>query len=85
MGFRPLSADDAHMIVGAGDGPSVVLAAGARGVRRKGLMYEPSETARKHGVSVAKATTKRAEAYAGTPRPKRVAYAGWLPEGRERL
>ena len=90
---RPLEAWDfvhcppttAHMIVGAGDGPSVVLAAGARGLRRKGLVYEPSETARKHGISVAKETTKPAEAYADIPRPKRVAYGGWLPERRERL
>jgi hypothetical protein len=73
------------MIVGAGDGPSVVLAAGARGLRRKGLVYEPSATARKHGVSVAKETTKPAAAYADIPRPKRVAYGGWLPEARERL
>jgi uncharacterized cupin superfamily protein len=69
-----------HMIVGAGDAPSVVLAVGARGLSRKGLAYIPSETARKHGVSVAKETTKPAEAYAGVPKSKRVAYVGWLPE-----
>jgi len=85
---RPLEAWDfvhcpprtPHMIVGAGDGPSVLVAVGTRGLRRKGLVYVPSETARKHGVSVATETTKPAEAYAATPRPKRVAYAGWLPE-----
>jgi uncharacterized cupin superfamily protein len=72
----------AHMIVGAGHGRSVVLAVGARGLSRKGLEYVPSETARKHGVSVTTPTTKPAEAYAGTPRSTRVAYGeGWLPTG----
>ncbi len=71
----------AHMIVGAGDRPAVVLAVGARGLGRKGLVYPVSETARKHGVSVRKETTKPAEAYAGLPRPTRVAYEdGWLGE-----
>ena len=68
------------MIVGAGAGPSVVLAVGARGLRRKGLVYEPSETAKKHGVSVARETTKPAEAYADVPKSRRVAYGGWLPD-----
>jgi uncharacterized cupin superfamily protein len=85
---RPLEAWDfvhcppgtPHMIVGAGEGRSVVLAVGARGLPRKGIVYVPSETARRHGVSVAKETTKPAEAYAGLPRSTRVAYAGWLPE-----
>jgi uncharacterized cupin superfamily protein len=85
---RPLEAWDfvhcpprtPHMIVGAGDGPSAVVAVGARGLARKGFTYVPSEPARKHGVSVAKETTKPAEAYAGLPRSQRVAYGGWLPE-----
>jgi uncharacterized cupin superfamily protein len=69
-----------HMIVGAGSGPSVVVAVGARGLARKGLVYRVSETARKHGVSVETETTKPADAYAGLPRSKRVAYQdGWLP------
>jgi uncharacterized cupin superfamily protein len=69
-----------HMIVGAGGGPSVVVAFGARGLSRKGLHYIPSEAARKHGVSVDRETTKPAEAYAGLPGSKRVAYReGWLP------
>lgn len=68
-----------HMIVGAGDGPAVVLAVGARGLARKGLVYVPSETAGKHGVSVTEETTKPAEAYADVPRSTRVAYGGWLP------
>ena len=43
-----------HIIVGAGDGPSVVLAVGARGLSRKGLVYPVSQAAQKHGVSVKK-------------------------------
>lgn len=69
-----------HMIVGAGEGPATVLAVGARGLPRKGLVYPRSKTARKYGVSVAKETTKPAEAYADVPRSKRVAYGGWLPD-----
>jgi len=70
----------AHMIVGAGDGPSVVLAVGARGLSRKGLVYPVSDVAAKHGVSVAQETTKPQEAYADLERPTRVTYeGGWLP------
>jgi quercetin dioxygenase-like cupin family protein len=69
-----------HMIVGAGDGPAVVLAVGARGLSRKGLVYVPSSAAKKHGVSVERETTKPAEAYADVPRSTRVAYGGWLPD-----
>jgi uncharacterized cupin superfamily protein len=70
-----------HIIVGAGNGPSVVLAVGARGLSRKGLVYPVSEAAQKHGVSVTRETTKPAEAYADLPRSSRVAYRdGWLPD-----
>ena len=70
-----------HMIVGAGDGQSVVLAVGARGLPRKGLVYPVSETAAKHGVSVAQETSKPAEAYADFEPPTRVEYEeGRLPE-----
>jgi uncharacterized cupin superfamily protein len=68
-----------HMLVGAGSGAAVVVAFGARGLPRKGVAYVPSETAKKHGVSVSKETTKPAEAYADTPPSRRVAYGGWLP------
>jgi uncharacterized cupin superfamily protein len=70
-----------HMIIGAGSGPSVVVAVGARGLRRKGLVYPVSAVARKHEISAERETTKPAEAYAGLPRYKRVAYEpGWLPD-----
>jgi uncharacterized cupin superfamily protein len=70
----------AHVIVGAGDGPAVVLAVGARG-GRKGLVYEVDATALAHAAGVERETSKYAEAYTPFPRPKRVAYGeGWLPE-----
>ena len=68
-----------HMIVGAGDGPSVVVAFGARGRGRTGIVYPISETAARFGVSVEQETTEPAEAYADLPRSRRVAYGGWLP------
>jgi uncharacterized cupin superfamily protein len=71
----------AHMIVGAGSGFSVVLAVGARGLSRKGLVYPVSEVAAKHGVSVKKETTDPSQAYADLPGRTRVPYReGWLPE-----
>jgi uncharacterized cupin superfamily protein len=69
-----------HMIVGAGDGPSVVIAVGARGRGRSGIVYYVSEVARKHGVSVEKETTDYREAYADLSDRERVRYGGWLPE-----
>jgi len=70
-----------HMIVGAGDGPSVVLAVGARGRGRSGIVYPVDALARAHGVGVEQETTKPDEAYAGTPRRTRCRYRpGWLPE-----
>jgi uncharacterized cupin superfamily protein len=69
----------AHVILGAGDGPSVVLAVGARG-GRKGIVYlvEPVATNRDAGVKTQ--TTKSAEAYAHFPPSKRSLYRdGWLP------
>jgi hypothetical protein len=68
------------MIVGAGDGPSVVVAVGTRGRRPKGLAYLVSEAAAKHGVSVAEETTQPKDAYSDLGRPTRTRYEdGWLP------
>ena len=70
-----------HMIVGAGDGPSVVIAVGRRGLSRPGLVYPVSKVARKHGVSVKKETKDPREAYADLAGRERVRYEdGWLPE-----
>ncbi|HET7856779.1 MAG TPA: cupin domain-containing protein [Gaiellaceae bacterium] len=70
-----------HIIVGAGDRPAVVLAVGARGRGRKGLVYTVSEVARKHGAGVEQETTKPQDAYADLPRWSRSEYAeGSLPD-----
>jgi uncharacterized cupin superfamily protein len=83
---RPLRAWDyfhcpggtAHALLGAGDGPSVVIAVGARG-GRKGIVYLADEAAIKHGAGVGTETTKSAEAYAHLPGSKRSVYQeGWL-------
>jgi uncharacterized cupin superfamily protein len=69
----------AHIIVGAGDGPSLVVAVGARG-GRKGLEYLVDATALRHDVGVETPTTKSAEAYARFPHPSRVRCGDdWLP------
>jgi uncharacterized cupin superfamily protein len=65
-----------HVIVGAGSGPSVVVAVGARG-GRKGIVYPVEPVALAHEAGVERETTKPQEAYAG--------FAGWprcrYPEG----
>src|SRR4051812_16575568 len=71
-----------HIVVGAGDGPCVVLAIGARigsrGAERGG--YTVNEVALRHGVGVETATTESDEAYAGLPRRTPTRYRdGWLP------
>jgi uncharacterized cupin superfamily protein len=85
---RPLEAWDffhcpggtAHVIVGAGDGPAVVLAVGARG-GRKGIVYRVDPAAIRCGAGVEQETTKSAEAYARYPKSSRSRYReGWLPE-----
>lgn len=72
----------AHMIVGSGDRPSVVLSVGTRGNGRgvsDGVVYPVSEAATRLGVSVERETDDPAEAYADTPRAKKsVSYGGWL-------
>ena len=70
----------AHIIVGTGDGPAVVLAVGAR-AGRKGIVYEVSAAAVEHGAGVDRETTKSAEAYARFPASSRTTYReGWLPD-----
>jgi uncharacterized cupin superfamily protein len=70
-----------HVIVGAGKGPAVVLAVGARGRRRKGLVYPASKLALKHAAGVKKETTDPSEAYGSFAGWKRSLYQdGWLPD-----
>jgi uncharacterized cupin superfamily protein len=71
-----------HVIVGAGTGPSVVLAVGARdkstGPNWGG--YTVDEAALRHGVSVEQETTDPEQAYARFTKRERTKYReGWLP------
>lgn len=72
----------AHIIVGAGTAPSLVLAVGAR-ERSTGESwgaYTVEPLAQRHGVGVEAETTDPATAYAGLPRRRPVRYReGWLP------
>jgi len=58
-----------HVIVGAGDGPSVVLAVGARR-QPETLRYPASELAAKYGASSEKDTENPGEAYGRFERPQ---------------
>lgn len=71
-----------HMIVGAGNGPCVVLAVGVRdrSVGPDWGGYPVNEVASRHAVGVQEATTDPADAYAAFERRRPVAYRdGWLP------
>jgi uncharacterized cupin superfamily protein len=70
----------AHVIIGVGNGPAVVLAVGARG-GRKGIIYEVHPAAIERGAGVERETTKSAEAYARFAPSTRANYHdGWLPD-----
>jgi uncharacterized cupin superfamily protein len=70
----------AHAIVGAGDGPSIVLAVGARtGEEDDGLVYPADPVALKHGAAVAEETSLPAEAYKPFTFRKCGYGDGWLP------
>ena len=70
----------AHVLVGAGDGPCVVVALGARGGRR-GLRYLVDAAALEHDAGVEEETKEYAEAYRRFPPPTRTRYReGWLPD-----
>ena len=71
-----------HVIVGAGDGPCVVLAVGARdhstGPDWGG--YNVDEAALRHGAGVEQETTDQEQAYARFVKRKPTRYRdGWLP------
>ena len=71
-----------HTILGAGDGPCVMLAVGARDRSRGDEWggYSVDETARRHGVSVEEDTSDAEVAYAPFERRSPAAYReGWLP------
>jgi uncharacterized cupin superfamily protein len=70
----------AHVLVGAGDGPAIVVAVGARG-GRKGVVYEVEPAALELDAGVERETTKSAEAYARFPASRRTRYRdGLLPD-----
>jgi quercetin dioxygenase-like cupin family protein len=74
----------AHVIVGAGEGPTVVAAVGARvdstGPNWGGYLFD--ETALRHGAGVTEETTDADQAYAAFPESTKTSYEeGWLPEG----
>ena len=72
-----------HVIVGAGDGPCVVLALGARD-RSTGEDwggYTVDEAARRHGAGVERETNDAKEAYAPFQRREPTPYRdAWLPQ-----
>ncbi len=71
-----------HVLVGAGDGPCVVVAAGAREHQDSEGWggYTVDEAARLHNAGVDVATTSAEEAYARfTPRQPTRYRDGWLP------
>jgi uncharacterized cupin superfamily protein len=72
----------AHVIVGAGDGPSIVLAVGTRPKPEDDkLLYPKSELAERYGASAEEETPDPQEAYArfDRPRPARPDYWDELP------
>ncbi len=69
-----------HAIVGAGDGPSIVLAVGARTPANEGAVYPADPVAQKHGAGVQTDTSDPREAYAGFSVEWRAYEEGWLPE-----
>jgi uncharacterized cupin superfamily protein len=69
----------AHAIVGAGNGPSLVLAAGSRTAGDEAV-YPVDPAAQRHGAGVEVETTNQGEAYAGFRFPRGPYQEGWLPE-----
>jgi uncharacterized cupin superfamily protein len=68
-----------HVIVGAGSGPCLVIAIGAR--EHDSLGFSADEVAKRYGASVEEDTTDGDVAYAQVPPREPTAYReGWLPE-----
>ena len=68
-----------HVVIGAGTGPCLVIAVGAR--ERDSLGFTVDEVAKRYGASVEEDTTDGGIAYAPFPRREPTAYRdGWLPE-----
>ena len=72
-----------HVIIGAGTGPCVVIAVGARerSSEPESLGFTADELAKWHGVSVDEDTTDPDAVYGQLPPREPTAYrVGWLPE-----
>jgi len=72
-----------HVIVGAGDGPCLVLAVGARdgSTDPDWGAYTVDEAALRHGAGVERETTEASEAYARFQQSGLIGYGdGWLPD-----
>jgi uncharacterized cupin superfamily protein len=67
-----------HVIVGAGDRPSLVLAVGSR-MNGRCVLYPADPVAQKHGAASAGDTAEPKEAYAGHTIEKAAYQEGWLP------
>jgi uncharacterized cupin superfamily protein len=68
-----------HTIIGAGDGPCIVLGTGTRG--GEGIRYPVDATAIKHGAGIEQETDTPAEAYSRFQKPEPTRYRdGWLPQ-----
>ena len=92
MGFLHCPAGTTHVIVGAGDGPCVVFAVGARenhtyrtseggieGTDDRGA-YTVDEAALRHGAGVEEETNDATVAYGRFPERVSTSYrGGWLP------
>jgi uncharacterized cupin superfamily protein len=68
----------AHVIVGAGDRPAIVLAAGSR-MHGRSVFYPADPAAQRHGAAPAADTADPKEAYAGQSIEKAAYQEGWLP------
>jgi uncharacterized cupin superfamily protein len=68
-----------HVLVGAGSGPCLVIAVGAR--VHDSLGFPADDVAKRHGASVEEDTTDGGVAYASVPPREPTAYRdGWLPD-----
>jgi uncharacterized cupin superfamily protein len=74
--FFHCPADTQHVFVGAGDGPCVILMAGARTPDEQ-LLYPVSALAARYGASVEEETPDPRQAYAKFERPERKRPAYW--------
>lgn len=81
--FVHCPAEANHVFVGAGEGPSIVLAASSRQFQKDGPWgwYTADETAAKHGASPPETTQDGELAYRDFPESRETRYReGWLPD-----